>query len=183
MTVKNIILAAAKLVGVGDSVASYLTESDASGEADANSLLDAFNCVENQIALDYLPLKAEEEIESETGAVRYDALSRGAVCILKVTDKWGNSLPYKLFPEYLKTQAGRLKITYSYAPKEKGLDDKTDFSLYLSKRLLSYGVAAEFCLKNGLFEDAAVWEHKYKDAIAAAYRARPQVRVKSRRWV
>lgn len=40
-----------------------------------------------------------------------------------------------------------------------------------SPRLFAYGIAAEYCLACGLFEEAAVWDKKYKDALTAAYRS------------
>ena len=71
---------------------------------------------------------------------------------------------------------------YTYLPKTKTFDDKSDFTLNASVRLLSYGVAAEYALANGMFEEAAVWDKKYKDAIKAAYCSKPPRRIRSRRW-
>ncbi len=155
----------------------------ADGKKLAEALLRCFNIVESELAVDYLPLFAEEEMETETGVVYYSELARSAVRVVKVTDAWGNETPFKLFPEYLKTQAGKVKIRYTYAPQEKTLDGSSDFLLYASVRLFAYGIAAEYSLSCGYFEDAAVWDKKYKDAIAAAYRKKPCKRIQSRRWV
>ncbi|MBQ8885814.1 MAG: hypothetical protein IJY62_05560 [Clostridia bacterium] len=181
MTVKEVVLLAAEELGLGESVAAHLS-GGAEGERETAELLRAFNLVENEIALDYLPLYSEEEIESETGVIRFDGLSRAAVRILRVCDEYGNKLPFRLFPEWLKTQAGKVKIAYTYSPKEKGLEDKSDYVLQASPRLLAYGIAAEYSLTKGLFEEAAVWDKKYKDALTAAYRARPSRILRSRRW-
>ena len=184
MTVKEILLAAACLLGMEKEMQDFLSgvSTDENVEANANALLHCFNLVENEIALDYLPLLAEEEIESETGVIYYSSLSREAVRVLAVRDEWGNEAPFTLFPEYLKTQPGKVCVRYTYLPKEKTLEDKSDFTLNASVHMFSYGVAAEYALANGLFEEAAVWDKKYKDAIKAAYCSKPPRRIRSRRW-
>ena len=184
MTVKEILLAAAGKLGVLNEVEDYLsgTSTDAEAEVIANALLKCFNLVENEVALDYLPLLAEEEIESDAGAIYYASLSREVVRVLGVRDEWGNEVPFTLFPEYLKTQPQKVCVRYSYLPAAKNFEDKSDFTLNASVHLFACGVAAEYALANGLFEEAAVWDKKYKDAIKAAYCSKPPRRIRSRRW-
>lgn len=183
MTVKEVLTAAAFELGMADEVQAYLDGSSQTGEADTENLLRCFNLVENELALEYLPLFAEEEVVTDTGVVFFSELSRSAVRIVRVTDAWGNETAFKLCPEYLKTQPGKVKIGYTYTPQEKGLDGESDFTRFVSVRLFAYGIAAEYSLASGMFEEAAVWDKKYKDAIATAYRAKPRGKIKSRRWV
>lgn len=183
MTVKEVLKTAATELGILEEVADTLEGTSTAENGAVENMLNCFNLVENELALDYLPLIVEEELETETGAVLYSELSRSAVQILKVTDVWGNETQFKLFPDHLKTQAGRIKIRYSYTPEKKNLEDSSDFLLHASVRMLAYGVAAEYSLACGRFEDAAVWDKKYKDSIAAAYRRKPTRKIQSRRWV
>lgn len=183
ITVKEVLLQAATEVGIYESVYDYLEKGNESGKADTETLLRCFNLVENELALDYLPLYAEETVETSTGCVYYSELSRTAVRVVKVEDEWGNDVPFKLFSEYLKTQGGKLLIRYAYAPQKKALNDESDYRMYASVRLFAYGIAAEYSLSIGLFEEAAVWDKKYKEAVTAAYRANPCRIIQSRRWV
>ena len=183
ITVKEVLLIAAAELGLYDTVRSYIEEQNETGKEETEALLRCFNLVENEVALDYLPLYAEEVVETDTGSVYYSQLSRSAVRVVKVTDEWDNDAPFRLFPEYIKTQGGRLKIRYAYAPEKKGIADESDYLTQVSPRLFAYGVAAEYCLALGIFEDAAVWDKKYKDAITATYRAKPVRVIQSRRWV
>lgn len=182
MTVKEVILLAAEELGMGEKVSAFLEGESTDGEKATDALLRCFNLVENEVALDYLPLTCEEEIETATGTVRFDELSQSAVRILRASDGNGNKLPCKLFPEWLKTAAGRVNIAYTYAPKKKAIGDNSDYVLQASPRLFAYGIASEYCLACGLFEEAAVWDKKYKDALAAAYRSKPSRIIRSRRW-
>lgn len=182
MTVKEAMYTAAGLLGIEGRVRAYLENGDTEGKQDAEALLRAFNAVENEIALDYLPLCAEDEVETETGAIEYSLLSNDAIRVVRVLDEGGNGAPFRLFPKFVKTVPGRVRIVYAYAPKEKSADDRSDFPLYISPRLFGYGMAAEYCLAAGLFEDAEVWDGKYKDALSAAYRKRPVRKIRGRRW-
>lgn len=183
ITVKEVLLAAAAEVGVYDSVLAYLENGSVSGKEETEALLRCFNLVENELALDYLPLYAEEELETGTGCVYYRELSRSAVRVVKVEDAWGNEASFRLFPEYLKTQGGKIKIRYAYSPVKKTVNDESDYHMYASVRLFAYGIAAEYSLSLGLFEEAAVWDKKYKDAVTAAYKVNPCRIIQSRRWV
>lgn len=183
MKVLDIILAAATELGIADEVNDYVLGNSENAKADTENLLRAFNLVENELALDYLPLFAEEELNTQTGAIEYSAFSRSAVRILKITDVWGNELEFKLFPDYVKTQCGKVRVTYTYTPKEKTFADESEFHALVSVRLFAYGIASEFCLASGRFEEAAIWDKKYKQAIVAAYRAKPVKKISSRRWV
>ncbi|MBQ3220928.1 MAG: hypothetical protein IJB34_03080 [Clostridia bacterium] len=183
MTVKECVLGAAELLGVAETVRAYLDGESTEGEAETTALLRCFNTVENELALDYLPLHAEDELETQTGAIFYSELSRSAVRILRVLDETQTPMAFKLFPEYLKTASGRVKVRYTYTPAEKGIDGKSDFQTLVSPRLMAYGMASEYQLAVGAFEDSAVWDKKYKDAIKAAYRSVRGGRIASRRWV
>ncbi len=181
MTVKEIILLAANEVGCGEKVQAYLA-GGTDGEAETLALLRCFNLVENELALDYLPLTAEEEVASDTGAIAFSALSKPAVRVVKVTDEWGNEAPFKLYPDKLKTLPGAVKIEYTYTPTEKDLNGVPDDTRRTSIRLFAFGVAAEYCLATGAYEESAVWDKKYKEAIEATYRCLKARKIQSRRW-
>lgn len=185
MTVKDCLSLAAAELGLSDLLEGYIagTGSTTAANRAGALLLKCYNLVENELALDYLPLTAEDEIQTQTGTVEYSALSRDAVRILQVTDENGETVKYRLFPKYLKAQPWKLKIVYTYTPKEKGLEDECECASTVSKRMFAYGIAAEYCLQTGLYEEAAVWDKKYKGAIEAAYKAAPCKRISSRRWV
>ena len=183
MKVKDIVLLAATQLGIADEVQAYLDGEEENGERNAALLLTCFNVVENELALDYLPLYAEEKINTETGKIVYSDLVHSAVRIVKVTDEKGESIPYKLYAEYLQTQAGKVTVRYTYTPESKETDGESDFASPVSERLLAYGIAAEYSLSMGLLSEAAVWDKKYKESIEAIRSLQSGKRMKSRRWV
>jgi hypothetical protein len=182
--VNDAILSAATELGIVDEVQAYLESGVEDGREITERLLYCFNTIENELALDYFPLKTEVEVETKTGVVHFSGLDKKVVRILKVEDEWGNDVPFKIFPEYVKTQiSGKVKMTYAYIPNKKELGEQSDFTLYASTRLFSYGMAAQYTLQNGSFEENAIWEKKYKDAIKRTYRLYAGKVIRSRRWV
>lgn len=178
MTVNDCVKLAAVELGISEAL-----ESGEAAEKILSLLVKCYNIVENELALDYLPLTAEDEVETATGTVEFSVLKENAVRICKVADESGEAVKFKLFPTYLKTQPGKLKIWYTYTPQEKVADDKCECALGVSARMIAYGVAAEYCLCMSLYEESAVWDKKYKGAIEAVYKATPSKRIQSRRWL
>ena len=182
MKIRDIIATVAQELGLTE-VTTYLQgTNNTTGETETNNLVRCYNLVEGELAVDYLPLYAEDEIWTETGAVFYTELSKKAVRIIAVTDESGNAVSYKIFPEYLKMQPGKMNVRYSYVPAEKGLEDESDYQLCACKHLLVYGMATEYCLAIGLFDEAEVWEKKYRRALKNAYKSKPSVVMRTRRW-
>ncbi len=184
ISVKATLLAAAQALGIAEEVRKFLDGEDTvSGEKNFSLLLTCFNRVENELALDYLPLMAEDELVTATGVVEYSALSENAVRIFCVEDEQGNSLKFKLFPRCLKTKVGRVKIVYAYTPTEKTVEEESEFTTGVSERLFVYGIAAEYSLAVGDLNAANVWDKKFREGARAAYRLRPCKKISSRRWI
>ncbi len=183
ITVRNTLLTAAKLLGVDEEVALYLSGEDTeAGEQATKLLLTAYRNVENELALDYLPLTAEDEVITATGVIEYERLAHSAVRVFSVEDEWGKPLKYELFPDRLQTAAGRVRVFYAYAPRAKELADDSEYQTAASERLLAYGVAAEYSLAMGELTAASAWDKKYKEGVQAAYRLHPCKKIRSRRW-
>lgn len=191
MLVKEILSQAAFLLGE-NALSEYIRRgADASASEEEKKelakktdfLLRCYNIVENEIALDYLPLTAEEYVVGGTDRIQYTSFSRTPVSVISVTDERGNKLPYTVFPEYLSVpDAGTAVVTYSYAPEQKALSGQTDYGAGLPERLFAYGVACEACVIGGAYDEATAWDKKYKDALMSAHsRNRPKV-IRSRRW-
>lgn len=188
MTVKNIIKNVCvflqkdellELTTFGGAVAPTETQSK-----DLNHLVRCLNLVYNEIASDYIPLLNKETFIPENGRVYYSDFSKKLLDIKKVEDKFGYKTNYKLFPDYLETIDGEIKITYSYEPEEiSSIDDSIEsFSEKITERVVAYGVAMEYCFICGLHDDASIWEKRFKDGILISARKKSEIRLPRRRW-
>ena len=183
MKVRELVEMAARLLGILDGVVAYFDDDERTLEHESELLVNCFNMVESMVALDYLPLYAEDELRTATGQLEFSSFTYAPVRILKVTDTDGNSLPYTLTPKYIKTQTGIVKVTYAYTPNKKNIGGESDFALMGAKHLFVYGMLAEFCLAEGRFEEASAWDKKFKESIECVFHTRACQRLSSRRWV
>ena len=183
MKVKDIIYAAAQALGFKEGVEGYFERGEEALKREAELLLACFHHTESSLALEYLPLYAEDELLAVTGRLEFSAFTYAPVRILGVEDGEGNPVKYKLYPQYIKAQSGLCKVTYTYTPNKKGIDEESDFTLLTAESMLMHGVLAEYCTAEGRFEEASVWEKKYKEGIEAAFRGRVCKRLSSRRWM
>ena len=182
MKVKDVLLSAADSLGVYEGVKQAIDAGTVDSNKETRTLLRCFNLVENEVALDYLPLKAEDTVYSDSGKIAFSELTNSPVRILGVSDLSGNPVRFSLFPDFIKTEAGKCVVLYTYAPKEKTAQEESDFITNLSVRALSFGVCAEYCTACGLYEQASVWDAKYKEALRAALRSMKCKVLASRRW-
>lgn len=183
MKVRNVLLQAAANLGRDDLVAA-INDCFAEPEGDVASLLRCYNLVENELALDYFPLKREELVCACKGVVPYRRFRFAPARILSV-ERDGIPVPFEARPASLRLgdcRGGKYLVSYTYTPAEKCLFAECEVGGKISVRLLSFGVACEFCLCHGAFQEAATWEKKYREALAAANLVRRKLSVRGRRW-
>ena len=106
MTVREIVLLAAKILGIEEEVSAYFDGESNAMKSQAERLLSAFHLAECSLALDYVPLHAEDEVYAMSGRVEFSDLTNSPVRILGVTDVYGEPIAYTLYSQYLKTTPG-----------------------------------------------------------------------------
>ena len=185
MKVKEVILNAAALLGDKAEVENFFKGTSTNAKEQVDMLLTCFNIVENELALDYVPLITEENFSIVSGKIPYSLLKQDVVRIVHVKGADGEYLPFRIFAQYLEVGEGRKEITvqYAYTPKAKTIDQDSEFKSGASVRLMAYGVAAEYCVAMGMCTEAAIWDKKYKECIAAARSVGRKDSMPSRRWV
>lgn len=181
ITVRQVIEMAARLIGIEEAVDGYFTEENAEGEKAVNALLACLYLVETELASEYFSLKTEEECDSN-GYIDFDALSRKPLRIVSVTAMDGKAAQATICPTGIRVKKGAYKISYQYLPEEKVVDDVLEFDPSVTTALIGYGVAAQYCLTAGLYEEAVVWDGKYKQAIVAAKPLTKAGAIRAREW-
>ena len=183
MTVKEVVIAAANLVGGAESVQAYLDGQNNAGETETNALVRAFNMVESELALDFIPLLVEEKQKVVGGKVAYASLTKKLARIVEARDLDGRKLAFETFPTALRVKAKEVIVQYAYLPEEKGLEDGVEYESRVSKALLAYGVAESYCGSRGLYAEARFWEKKYKAQLTEACGKNRGGRIRARVWV
>ena len=133
MKVRNVISLAAASMGREDLVA--MAENCAAEPAgELASLLRCYNLVENEVALDYFPLKRRERF-SVCGVLPFSEFSSAPVEILEVKREDGGPLSYDLRPDALAIAGGtgEISVLYTYVPKEKEWGDDAETAAQISR--------------------------------------------------
>lgn len=119
-------------------------------------LLNCFNIVENELALDYLPLYATHPCESKV--VYYSEFQYNPVRIV------GCNCAFKVYPTHIEAKETITSIQYAYTPNKKTLYDECSYSKEFLDCLV-YGIISEYFVSQGFYEEAILWSDKYKQEI------------------
>ena len=119
-------------------------------------LLDCFNVVEHDLALDYVPLYATHLCNARV--VYYTEFKYAPWRIVECNCK------FKLYPQYIESKDIITAIDYSYIPNNKELYDECSYKDEFLK-CLAYGTVAEYLISKGFYEESALWNKTYKKEI------------------
>ena len=184
ITVKDAVLCAAGLLGIEESVEKFFGSSVTQEERDmVDGLTECFNIVENELAMDYLPLVYEESILADGKTFGYAGFQKSVLGIVAVLDEDGNRVHFKQAADGLKIPEGSYTVRYTALPAKKAMGDCSEYSVGVSERVFAYGIAAEYCLHKGYAEEAAVWEKKYKQALKGVRKTSGSWTVKVGKWI
>ena len=188
MIVKNIVKNAAMFLNLNDLLETTLlggskTADDVQTE-EINFLVACCNLACNQVASEYITLTDTKSLTSTTGMISYPSISsKTIVDILKVKQN-GVEVEFSCKPNRLETSPGDLEIVFAYQPLVSNINSTIDFNNFkLSERVLSYGVVAEYCYIGGRYDDATIWDNRFKTSLININRPRRELKIKKRLWI
>jgi len=151
-------------------------------------LLKCANLVINEICADHYPLVREAAANTGSGTVNYTtlapALSGERVLEVLSVRNGAVNVAFRSYPAHMKTAPGlNVTVRFSYVPGDYGENGDAPVPDKIGERITAYGAATEYCLINGLFEEAVIWEKRYRDSLAAVTRKRGEITVPARRWL
>ena len=184
MTVKEIVTLTATFLGRREII-NLIKKGEEAGESVGQSveaLVDLTNVVINELAFSYIPSIKIEDAVAKNRRVYYKDLSETALKIHNVYDMGGKKTNFSYTPEYIIVGADKVSVEYEYSPKAKTIDEDV---CYMEKdvpaRVIAYGVASEFCIVEGDFDQAVMWHKRYTDAIADICLPKNKT-IAARRW-
>jgi hypothetical protein len=185
MRVKDIVLKACDFIG-NEELPEILQSGETDGLSEEQSeelstLIKCFNLVRNEVATEYKNIVKIEKFTTENGKVDFDKFSFGVVDILAVKDKVGDDVKFKVFDDYLTANATEIEVYYSSSPKELTIDD--EFTSNLPERVFAYGVAKEYYFLQNLYDDAEVWNGRFKNSLQSLLKKKSETVISRRRWI
>jgi len=151
---------------------------------DLKLLLNCVNLINDTIATDYINLKETLNITNISGRLKYkDLTDKHIYKIISVKDAFDNGLAFKADMNGITCPTGDIKITYSYFPKTVGFNDEINcYGCSLTERVFAFGVVSEYLFIKFNYDDAAIWDDRFKNAMKNIVRHRKEIIMPKRRW-
>ncbi len=183
MKLREVVDKAVFYLGLSDEL--ILEGSNATPETNKKiaTLIRCANVIQGEIASDYIPLIAKETVTSDNYELQYSYFSRRLISINSCLYK-GRKIKFKVYPTYLEvSENGEIEVQYNYLPEDIGLDDDVPYLATLSPSTFAYGIAGEYAIVNKMYEEAILFERRFKEGMVSDTSIKNATYVKERRWI
>jgi hypothetical protein len=153
--------------------------------AEINSLINCLNLVVNEVASEYVTLKDKVKLSTTNGVIYYSKLSNKIVSDILSVKQGETGVSYVLKADRLETVPGLVEIEFAYQPGQvTSINETIDFANYkLNERVLAYGVVAEYNFLYANYDDATIWDNRFKNSLSNLIRPKREIKIKQRLWV
>lgn len=150
-------------------------------ERELEILLLSVDNVQNRL-LNSFPQITKENVEAQDNKIMLNSLTKTAKKVLSVKEN-GNNIKFKIYDNFILTNKnGTFEVEYSYLlPKVLTKTDEIALN-FLPERTFALGVASEYCFISGLFDDAVIWEEKFKSVLKKESEAVRTFIMPKRKW-
>ena len=146
-------------------------------------LVKCVGLCEMELACDYFPLKAKQEFL--TNSAKISEFNNPLHEVVKVYNSFGEEVKFVSNVDGIVADTkGSIVVHYTYRPTAKGYFDSLERgNPKMDERLFAYGTIAEFMFLSGMYDDATIWDKRYKDLIQVALYANKSLKIPERRWI
>ncbi|MBR2498932.1 MAG: hypothetical protein IKB67_04405 [Clostridia bacterium] len=185
MTVKDIVKSSAALLSRED-VCDYLSGKQGGIGDDTvptlNTMVTLLNLVISELSATYIPMVKREQVEIVGGKLYYTALKNTPLKVLNVYDALGKEIPYSENALYLSVSTDNAIVEYEFVPPNYGLEETIGYTEKdISQGALAFGLAAEYSICKGAFDEAVMWHKRYVESVNNK-RKIENVKLKTRSW-
>ncbi|MDR0850330.1 MAG: hypothetical protein LBN07_02465 [Christensenellaceae bacterium] len=185
MLVSNVLKTASLMLGLEEEFAPIFVSSAVSAETQKkfNKLLDSFNLCLSEISTDYIPLLTSQTLTPVGGKLYSNSTDMKR--IYEIRTKSGKKLKYKLFEGFVSIDfAGPVEVTSFVAPQILTLNSTfSSFGGKVSEKCLAMGTSAEYCFLAALYNDAEIWDNRFRQALNRACSKKDSLILPERRWL
>lgn len=150
---------------------------------EAEKLLNCYNLVVSELCEEYLPLIHTETLTSTSGRFYFTEFSKTPLEIKQVFNAVGEEITFKKTPLYIETECNTVTVSYVFYPEEATINDESVYSgTKISQRILALGVAREYLLVSGFFEEAVSFDKRFTESLAQVLLKNSGVVIRARSW-
>lgn len=153
-------------------------------QQEINLLVDCVNLTNSNIATNYVRLYGSVEVNNVGGEILYSKITNKTIYeIICVKNSNGVKVGFSLTGSGIKTENGKVVVTYTYFPDNVQYEDAiNEYQLKINERNFVYGVISEYLYVKGVFDEAQIWEDKFKIEMRSLLRSQRNISLKQRRW-
>jgi len=153
-------------------------------QEEINLLVDCVNLTNSNIAANYIKIFNIKKINNNKGTISFSSISTDLIYeVVSVKDSSGKDVNFTITPSGIITKTGEVSIRYSYFPKDVEFSSViTNYPTKISERNFVFGVISEYLYVKGVFDEALVWEERFKNEMQSLVRTQKSIVTKSRRW-
>ena len=189
MQVKDILKKVCKILGKKELVTTqYFSVSGRENTQDElddlGDMLECLNDITGEIATNYLPILKQKEVSLSSGEIDVFSIDENILSIVKVKSVYGNVIPYKYYENKLQCFLNKAVIEYKVHPTMLTLSGSAEtFGGRITLNALAWGTLSEYYFKAGMYDDALMWENRFKNALMFLCNGKSEIIIKKRRWI
>lgn len=152
-------------------------------DEDVKKLFLAYNLVIGELTEEIQPLYDEVDLYSPDKKFPYSAFPKKVKQIIRAESN-GKEIPFKQRLTFVETGEQVTRFLYDYAPisASSANDDCCYDEKVFSERVLAKGVASEYLITIGMFEEAVVIRKAFEDAVTKFVLKKKREKLKKRTW-
>lgn len=119
-----------------------------------------------EIANYFVPLIIQKHVNTINGEVPLSNLRMNIVSVEKVVNEQGKEIDFEVYHDKIVMSENSGTVYLRIIPKTYNYTNEIEYTdLQVPSKVIVYGTAAEFCLSEGLFDEAVVWHEKYREQL------------------
>ena len=185
MKIREYVAGVANLLSLWDATKideNILANNDPLTVERIDKLCSIVNGIIHEIARYFVPLILQKQVKTSDGVVPFSQLKANIVNIEKVVDDKGNEIGFTTYYDRIKMDKPSGTIYYRILPISYNYGNEIHFTDFqVPRKVIIYGAAAEFCLAEGLFDEAVAWHEKYREQIKLLTKPK-NLKIKKRTW-
>ena len=175
MLVKEAVQNAAKLLELN------IPQNDEAALIDAETklLTTCADMILNEMAAEYFSCVDIYSVESD-GIVYFEDFPKEVFSIIGVS-MGTTPVNFKVYGNKVVTTNGSIHIKYTYTFGKLDYNAEVDYPEHIA-RVAAYGIAAEYCLIKALYDEAVMFQKRFREAIQSTA-AKKFHKLKARSWL
>lgn len=177
MTVKEIAVLAAALLQADDLEAIF-ESGEVPTDRDALTLTKCVELAACETGGDF-PVSKTQTLVASSGRIPFSAFGRSPSSVLSVRSK-GKRVKFRVEPDGIRVGNGTFEVEYAVMPETKE-SGEIEIGAFVTRELLAYLAARNFCLITGRADEASIWDQRY-NAEAEKRRIKRRAEIPARVW-